>query len=98
MILSSTSTLPEVQAAYDDNASYAEDNSVAKARAFVTACRILIRRSMTRVDTRESAIELDVSLLQAELEAAQTWLESHDTGAAGGGPDRTLADFRNFRC
>ncbi len=53
---------------------------------------------MTRVDTRESAIELDVSLLQTELQAAQTWLESHDTGAAGGGPDRTLADFRNFRC
>ena len=31
--LSSTSTLAQIEAAYADNASYAEDNSPAKARA-----------------------------------------------------------------
>ena len=39
--LDSTSTLGQVESAYADNASYAEDNSVDKARAFVTACRLL---------------------------------------------------------
>ena len=42
--LSSSSTLVQVENAYDDNASYAEDESVAKCRAFLTACRILLRR------------------------------------------------------
>jgi hypothetical protein len=42
--LSSNSTDAEVWAAYDDNASYEEDGSRAKALAFVTACGILRRR------------------------------------------------------
>ena len=39
--LSSSSTLQEVLDAYVDNASYEEDSDVAKAKAFITACRIL---------------------------------------------------------
>ncbi len=49
--LTSASTDAQVEAEYDDTASYAEDLSVAKARRFVTACRILVRRyesSMTK--------------------------------------------------
>jgi hypothetical protein len=42
--LSSNSTDAEVWAAYDDNASYEEDASRAKALAFVTVGRILRRR------------------------------------------------------
>lgn len=42
--LNSSSTDAEVWAAYDDNASYEEDGSRAKALAFLTACRILRRR------------------------------------------------------
>ena len=43
--LNGSSTLAQVQAAYDDNASYAEDSSVSKCRAFLTACRILLRQT-----------------------------------------------------
>lgn len=52
--LTSASTLAQVEASYDDNASYAEDASVAKAKAFVTACRILLRRLPAEAGTRES--------------------------------------------
>lgn len=97
MALTSNSTLAEVQAAYDDNASYAEENSTAKARSFITACRILIRRTMNRFDTRETSIELNVELLQKELTGAQEWLEGRDPDAGGGGPDATRADFSEFR-
>ena len=60
--LSSASTLTEVEAAYDDNASYAEDASVAKAKAFVTACRFLIRRLPGSGGTRESHLSLEENL------------------------------------
>ena len=42
--LTSSPVHAEVEAAYVDDASYAEDGSVSKAKAFVTGCRILLRR------------------------------------------------------
>jgi len=92
--LSSNSTDAEVWAAYDDNASYEEDGSRAKALAFVTACRILRRRlplSASRgpqTVTRES--------LDAEILAAQ-WLDAHHaTTGSGSGRVRYLS-MENFR-
>ena len=52
--LTSASTLTDVQNAYVDNASYAEDASIAKAKAFVTACRILLLKLPAEAGTRES--------------------------------------------
>ena len=40
--LNASSTDAEVWAAYDENASYQEDDSTAKALAFITAGRILL--------------------------------------------------------
>ena len=42
--LGSSSTLDEIKDAYADNASYIEDDSVAKAKIFVTACTLLLLR------------------------------------------------------
>lgn len=96
--LSSSSTLNEVEAAYDDNASYAEDGSVAKAKAFITACRMLIRRLPAEAGTRESHVRLNPDLIRKEMEAAQAFVSANDTGSSGSaGPAVTVVSFQNFR-
>jgi len=91
--LGSTSTLEEIVAAYADNASYAEDGSAEKARGFVTACRLLLLRKPRRVSHGGAEIELDLSLIAKELEAAQQW-SAVGGGTAGGAK---YASFRGFR-
>lgn len=91
--ISSTSTLAEVQASYDDNASYAEDGSVAKARAFETACRVLIGRRPLSAGKDGENISLPIPQIQEELRRVRTWL-----AAAGGGVSRVKhADLRGYR-
>jgi hypothetical protein len=80
--LNSTSTLAQIEAAYADNASYAEDNSVAKARAFVTACRLLLLKYPNRTGTPQADLETSIDLIQKEKKAAEGWLQSHDTGSS----------------
>jgi hypothetical protein len=83
--LSAASTLAQVQAAYDDNASYAEDDSLAKARAFATACRLLLRRIPSRgAHGGRSGIEIefDPNIVRGELTDAQRWI---GTRSGGGG-------------
>jgi len=75
--LDSTSTLAEVKAAYDDNASYAEDDSTTKAAGFATACRILLRRQpkvASLAGRGGHEIQVPVDQLKAELDAATSWL------------------------
>ena len=91
--LSSNSTDAQVLAAYDDNASYEEDASRAKADSFITACRILRNRLPLSAGrgpqtfTRES--------LQAEIEAAQRWKDAHPA-TTGSGRVRYLS-MENYR-
>lgn len=92
--INSTSTLQEVQAAYDDNASYAEDGDVPKCRAFLTACRTLLRRMPAQTGTREAQLQLNPRLIQQE---AQAWLEAHDTTSTPSGPPVTRVSFENSR-
>lgn len=77
--LSSVSTLAEVQAAYDDNASWQEDGSVAKAKAFATACRMLLRRLATEQAVGQERVRLDENLrqLRAELSHVTDWIASN---------------------
>jgi len=96
--LSSSSTLAEIQAAYADNASYAEDASPAKARVFVTACRLLLlylpKRSVSG-GRGGTEVELDPRLIQQEMQAANRWLASSRAAVTGGGV--VYADFDNYR-
>jgi len=85
MPLSSASTDAQVWAAYDDNASYQEDASVTKCKAFITACVIILRRNPRRIGTREEDTELNADGIRDELRAARDWLEANDP--AGGGVD-----------
>ena len=79
--LSSNSTDAEVWAAYDDNASYEEDASRAKALKFVTACRILRRRLPLAAGRGPQSVTRES--LDAEVAAARAWLDRHRTWAVG---------------
>jgi alpha-D-ribose 1-methylphosphonate 5-triphosphate synthase subunit PhnL len=97
--LSSSSSLAQVEAAHADNASYAEDNSVAKARAFITACRILLLKYPKRTGTPQAELETSIDLVQKEKKAAEDWVAAHDTGPASttAGPRVTRVSFENTR-
>ena len=96
--LSSTSTLAEIQASYDDNASWFEDNSVSKARAFATAVRMLIRRTAKRASTGGGTgemVEMDTAQLREELKDVVEWLSANDGDRAG--PSVRFVSFEDFR-
>ena len=95
--LSSSSTLAQVKAAYADNASYDEDGSVSKAKAFVTACRILLLKMPSVAEQLGHArVEQEMSEIRRQLEAAQSYVA---TAAADAGGDGQVihSDFGEFR-
>ena len=94
--LTGNSTLAEVNAAYDDNSSYVEDNSTTKCRAFITAVRILLRRTPSSMQKASNQLGYNVQVLKEELRDAMEWLMARDASFRPG-PDVTVADFRNFR-
>lgn len=96
--LNSSSSFAEVKAAYMDNASYAEDNSVTKAAAFITACRFLTLLLPGRASKgRQQEIEFTANLetIEKQMNAASVWLDSANAGASGS--QFTYADLRDFR-
>jgi hypothetical protein len=102
MPLTSSSTLADVQAAYDDNAP--PFRTVTQCEAFVNACSILLRRMPEQSGSREADVRFRMDLIRDERTDAQKWLE-----AAGGGsppasvqvgsaaPRVTYASFENSR-
>jgi hypothetical protein len=90
--LSSTSTDAQVWAAFDDNASFEEDHSTAKATSFVTACRILLRRRPISIATDGTQVQFDAAVIDRELQRARTWLQAN---SAATGP--RYADLSGIR-
>ena len=93
-------TYKELLEAYDTNADYEEVGSVAKCRAFITACRRLLspgvspKRSVHGGRGAEE-IEVDLTVLRDQLNAAQQWLADYDAGEIGS--HVVHSDFTNFR-
>jgi hypothetical protein len=95
--LSSASTIAEIEAAYMDNAGYAEDRSAAKARAFVTACRLLLLKRPTEAGSGTDRLVLSPDQISGQIRSAEDWLASNDTAANGPmGPRVTGASFQNW--
>jgi hypothetical protein len=99
--LNSTSTRAEVVAAYDDNASYAEDGSVAKCKAFITACRFMLNpgRYLRRASSGGRGgeeFEVGFEQIREEIEAAKRWLACRADVADGGAGVKHLS-FERFR-
>lgn len=98
MPLSSTSTDTEVQAEYDDTASWSESRSVALAKRFVVACRILIRRLENTVTKGANSLSKTVSDLRAEKEEAEAFVQAVDPTPIDNGTTRVVrADFSQMR-
>ena len=98
--ITSASTIDQVEAAYIDNASYAEEGSVAKARAFVTACRVLLLKMPKETGSRDSRLTLNPELIHQEMSLAQDWINASDSGASSsqaGGPNVSRMSFEEFR-
>ena len=81
--------MAEIEAAYVDNADYAESDSTTKAKAFIQACRILLIKRPRRASHGPESIAIDHSVIRAQLDEAAQWLRSHadsePTGDAGPG-------------
>ncbi|HOE64657.1 MAG TPA: hypothetical protein PKW18_13890 [Candidatus Sumerlaeota bacterium] len=98
--LSSTSTLADVKAAYANNASYEEDKSPAKARVFITACRMLLQYPISVTSTTQAGTEqmtYDIRVIQAQMDAARIWLESFEQSVGGFNSRVKVLSFNNFR-
>lgn len=93
MSLDAKSTLDEIRAAYANNASYHEDRSGAKARAFITACRLLIQAQPAAVSKGGDSLNLDLRLLADQILEAQRFLSHFNVAAA---PPRCYST-ENFR-
>jgi hypothetical protein len=94
-MLTGTSTDAEVWAAYDDNASYQEDASAAKANAFISACRILRRR--TPLSAGRGGQSMSFESLGAEIDAAQRWLAANPSTSGAGSTRVRYFDGSDFR-
>ena len=97
--LNSASTLQEVLDSYAENASYEEDNSPAKAAAFVTACRLLLlllpKRAVKGGRTSGEEVELDITVVQTQLQEARRWLSVNGLSADATRP--VVYGFQHFR-
>ncbi len=81
--VSSASTDAQVWAAFDDNAGFEEDSSATKAAAFVTACRVLLRRRPVSVSVDGLSTAFDGAAIRAELDRAIRYLQSNRASAGG---------------
>lgn len=80
--LAYSSSDADVWQAYDDNASFEEDASPAKAAAFVTACRVLLRRRPNSISVDGQSATFDPAVIRAEMERAIAWNASRVAGNA----------------
>lgn len=96
--ITSSSTPADIEAAYLDNCTYEEDSSVAKAKAFISACKALILKRPSRISKQGGGdLTWDFETIKAELDAARTWLATSPTAlaASGGGViHSSLEDYR----
>ena len=89
MALSSSSTLAEVQAAYDDNANYDVEGSVTQCGTFIHASRILLRRLADQVQRGDHLMRQECRRTELALKRAEDWLDKHQAVPAGAvGRDR----------
>lgn len=74
MTIDSSSTLTEVMQAYDDNASYELNGSLAQAQNFIIACTILLRRVPQATGVQGQQTQLNSQFIHQELQRARRWV------------------------
>jgi len=97
--LSSSSSFADVVAAYEDNASWEEDGDLAKAKAFITACRFLLRyaqRSAKRGQGTAAEQEFNYDAVRAEMAQARAYVAEQESGTTSN-PNVIHADWQGIR-
>jgi len=93
--INSDTTEAELEAAFNDNASYLEDISTVKAAAFITVCTALMLRASSSSKGTFSAT-WNRQVLMDLREEARLWLEARDTSYRAG-PTVKNPSFKRFR-
>ena len=84
-----------VQEAYLENADYFAEQSVAKCKAFLTACNRLLVMLPAATSKSGDEMQWSIEAIEKQLTAARNWLSSRVGAAAG---SRTnFADLEDFR-
>ena len=96
--LDASSDLDAIKAAYKANASYAEDGSVSKCRAFLTACELWLLEEARQVsDAHGSVRTSNADIIERRMRAAEQWLSVNDTTTVAVSKTRQLGISRGFR-
>jgi hypothetical protein len=80
MALSSSSTLAQVQASYDDTASFEETDDVTMAKQHMTAIRLLLRREFKSTAGAGLSVVKNADILETELQRTHSWIIEHGVG------------------
>ena len=80
MVLDSTTTFTQAVASYKTNASYEEEGSVSKAKAFITAVRHLLITPQKINHSNREELEHNMVIWREELKAAQQFV-ARDSGS-----------------
>lgn len=79
--VTSYSTFDELKAEYKDTSSYDVASDVDLCKRFIVACRLLLVDLQSRAKHGNAEVEMDPSLIAAQLEEAKSWLAANDTTA-----------------
>lgn len=94
--LTSANTTDECKAAYQDNASYDVQGDTSMAAYFIDACRQLIQRLPSELQSTDaSRIRYELSEYREQLDKAERWLAARTTtsGVVGRKIQRTLVKY-----
>lgn len=97
--VTSASTDEEVNAALDDNADYDVSASVVKAKNYIVAARIYLRRKAEEMTKGGVSVRDDYQKTTEALAKAERWWAANDSSAvtaSGGGRVRQFS-FEEFR-
>lgn len=87
-----------IERAWYDNASYLEDDSPAKCRAFITAGKRLLTVFPSTTVKGKNSLGFNVDAITQDVRRAENWLMAHPTAMATYlGPRATRVDFRMGR-
>lgn len=93
--LDSTSGYSDAKAAYLDNMTWYEDGSVSKAKAFVTACSMLLFLIPKRQQDGQFDTEIDPGVIKGQMADARKFADGQN--ASGTGKAVSQARMGGFR-
>lgn len=94
-VIGASSTIQQVEAAFDNAASYLENNSTSQARTLITTGSILLRRYPQQSTHGPVTMRRDLALLRDLISEARRFLLDRDEDLQG--PKVSHVDFTDYR-